>query len=123
MCRPTPALAANGPDSREVPFADQVRGTNNTFINNTVFSGTDQFYGSCAGYDTSNPAIHVAIDFNSFFSPDGVFSNGGCGGKEMNFKEWQQSGLGQDQHSTLARFKDGPSYEEMIAAGRRLVFP
>lgn len=40
----------NGPDSRQVPFADQVKGTNNTFLRNTVLTGTGQFYGACAGY-------------------------------------------------------------------------
>lgn len=38
----------NGPDSRQVPFAVQCQGTNESFTNNTVISGTGQFYGSCA---------------------------------------------------------------------------
>ena len=41
---------ANGPDSRQVPFADQVKGTNNSFLSNTVLTGTGQFYGACAGF-------------------------------------------------------------------------
>jgi hypothetical protein len=39
---------ANGDDTRQVPFADQVMGTNNSFLRNTVLTGTGEFYGSCA---------------------------------------------------------------------------
>ena len=48
----------------QVPFADQCKGTNNSFTDNTVVSGTGQFYGSCASYSTDDPDDHVNIDSN-----------------------------------------------------------
>ena len=69
---------ANGPDSREVPFADQCKGTNNTFLNNTIITGTGLFYGACAQYSVGDEAIHANIDSNSLFSPNAEF-NADCG--------------------------------------------
>ncbi len=68
-------LYANGPDKREVPFADQCRGTENSYKNNTVLSGLSvgQFYGACAQYSTSDQGDHVDIDFNRFYSPKATF--------------------------------------------------
>jgi hypothetical protein len=54
----------NGPDNRQVPFADQCKGTNNSFVGNTVVTGTGQFYGSCASYNTNDTTDHVDIDYN-----------------------------------------------------------
>ena len=110
-------------DSREVPFADQVRGTNNSFLNNTVISGIGQFFGACAGYDTSLPyPVHVEMDGNTYYSPGAQFSDGKCSGKKLitNFTEWQNSGIGQDSNSKILDLST-LSYDEMIAAGRKLL--
>jgi len=114
----------NGPDTREVPFAAQCQGNNNSYVDNTVVSGTGQFYGSCAKYKDSDPTDHVTIDFNSYFSPGANFSDGGCGASKgaLGWKAWQSNGLGQDQHSTLAD-SNSLTFDTMIAAGRVLVFP
>ena len=48
----------------KVPFADQCRGVFNSYQNNTVVSGTAQFYGSCAFYNLSDPVDHVNIDLS-----------------------------------------------------------
>ena len=107
----------NGPDSREVPFADQCRGTNNSFTNNVVVSQTGQFYGSCAGYDTSDARDHVKIDWNSYYSPRKLFNDGGCGARQnLSWTDWQQSGLMQDVHSTL-QDSAGLTWESMLEQG------
>jgi hypothetical protein len=112
---------ANGPDTREVPFADQCRGTRNSFTNNTVISGTSTFYGSCAKYDFNDQSSHVLMDHNTFYAPNATFNNGKCGGSQINdFSKWQKAGLGQDQNSELKDILAVPS-AAMIAAGRSLM--
>ena len=114
---------ANGPDRREVPFADQCGGTNNSFVGNTVISGIGQFYGSCASYSTSNAAIHVDIDDNTMYSPGAKFSDGGCngGGVITDFAKWQKSGLGQDGHSQVHDLATGLTSTALLQAGRGLL--
>jgi hypothetical protein len=115
---------ANGDDVREVPFAAQCKGTSDTFLKNTVVSGVGQFYGACAQYSASDPDDHVTIDFNTFYSPNSNFTDGGCaGGKHgdiTDFKKWQEAGLGQDQHSTLSDINQTDS-SEILGAGSRLL--
>jgi hypothetical protein len=115
---------ANGDDDREVPFAAQCKGTSDTFTNNTVVSGVGQFYGACAQYSASDPADHVNIDFNTFYSPNSNFTDGGCaGGKHgaiTDFKKWQEAGLGQDEHSTLSDISQTSSTAILVAARRLL---
>ena len=113
----------NGPDSREVPFADQCKGTNNSFLGNTIVSGTSQFYGSCAQYRTSLPApVHVDINRNTMYSPGAEFNDGGCNGNIpiTDFAKWQKSGLGQDGDSKVLDLS-GLSSTEMLATGRELL--
>jgi hypothetical protein len=115
----------NGPDSRQVPFAVQCQGTNQSYTNNTVISGTGSFYGSCAKYDAGVPFYHVNMDFNSFYSPGATFSDGGCAGSKpaiTDWARWQHAGLGQDAHSTLGP-ETGMDYTAILAKGRSLVFP
>ena len=115
----------NGPDKRETPFAAQCQGNNNSYVANTVVSGTGQFYGACAKYNDDAASDHVTIDYNSFYSPGANFSDGGCaagGSSGLGWKEWQSHGLGQDQHSTLADAST-ITYEEMLNAGRMRLFP
>ena len=108
----------NGPDSREVPFADQCKGTNNSFTGNTVISHSGQFYGSCAAYDTDGKVFHVEIDFNTYYSPALVFDDGGCGASaNLSWTEWQQSGLKQDTNSKLLD-AGGLSWATMLQQGR-----
>ena len=112
MCSP------NGPDAREVPFADQCKGSNNSYTGNTVVSHAGQFYGACAAYQTADPTDHVTIDFNSYYSANASFDDGGCGATEgLSWSEWQHSGLQQDTHSTLLD-STGLSYTAMLAAGK-----
>lgn len=114
----------NGPDNREVPFADQCMGTNNTFVNNTVFSGTGQFFGVCAQYNPGDASDHVNIDYNTYYSPRALFNDGGCAASgDIDFKQWQNAGLKQDVHTTLQDLKDAPSYADVLSAGRQMVFP
>eukprot|EP00039_Didymoeca_costata_P032779 m.39344 g.39344 ORF g.39344 m.39344 type:complete len:907 (+) comp9540_c0_seq1:194-2914(+) len=90
----------NGQDNRMVPFADQCRGTGNSFTNNTAISATGQFYGACAQYNPTLPTDHANIDYNTFYT-DMAFSDGGCGGAKhpLDWAAWQK--LGQDVHSSL----------------------
>eukprot|EP01046_Picozoa_sp_COSAG06_P029568 COSAG06_NODE_2749_length_6349_cov_6.086400_2_plen_217_part_00 len=112
MCYP------NGPDGREVPFADQCKGTNNSYTNNTVISHLGLFYGACASYQTGDSTDHVTIDFNSYYSANASFDDGGCGAVEgLSWSDWQHSGLQQDTHSTL-RDSAGLSYAAMLVAGK-----
>ena len=114
---------ANGPDGREVPFADQCGGTNNSFVGNTVISGIGKFYGVCAHYSTSNRAIHVDIDHNTMYSPGAKFNDGGCngGGVITDFAKWQKSGLGQDIHSHVYDLATGLTSAALLRAGRDLL--
>lgn len=110
----------NGPDAREVPFADQCKGYGNSYTNNTVVSGTGQFYGACSAYDTNDQGDHVNIGFNRYFSPGANFSDGGCGAvNSLSWSEWQKSGLKQDLHSSLSDMAD-IIFAEMLVAGRVL---
>ena len=114
----------NGPDARQVPFADQCRGTNNSFTANTVVSHSGQFYGACAHYKTDDPSDHASIDGNAYYSAASAFDAGSCGVAEgTSWADWQRSGLGQDTHSTLRDSKD-ITYSAMLDEGmKRFVWP
>jgi hypothetical protein len=59
------------------------------------------------------------MDNNTFYSPKKLFNNGGCGtGTSKSFGQWQKSGIGQDQHSSL---RDQLDDQAVLRAGRELL--
>jgi hypothetical protein len=96
-------------------------GNNNSYTGNTVVSHAGQFYGACAQYQTGDPADHVTIDYNSYYSANASFDDGGCGAAQgLSWSDWQRSGLRQDTHSTL-RDSAGLSWAAMLTAGRAML--
>ena len=68
----------------------------------TLHYTTGQFYGACAQYSINDRTDHVNIDYNTFYSPNATFSDGGCAGcgqkhscNSTDFKGWQKAGLGR----------------------------
>ena len=106
---------------RPWPFADQIRGSGNSYLNNTVVSLTGQFYGGCGAYSTTDRDAHCVMDNNTFYSPKKLFNNGGCGtGTSKSFGQWQKSGIGQDQHSSM-RDLNQLDDQAVLRAGRKLL--